>query len=66
VNEMRLLLFSLLAGLLCPLLFSALPPWQPFAFGFVVLLSSASSGSPACYGVPAGLLLGPVQSSAAA
>ena len=26
VNEMRLLLFSLLAGLLCPLLFSALPP----------------------------------------
>ncbi|MAK74717.1 MAG: hypothetical protein CMK81_11545, partial [Pseudomonadales bacterium] len=38
MNEMRLLLFSLLAGLLCPLLFSALPPWQPFAFGFVLLL----------------------------
>lgn len=37
VSDVRLLLLCLLAGMLCPLLLEALPPWSPFAFGAVVL-----------------------------
>ena len=37
MSDLRLLLLCLLAGLLCPLLFTALPLWTPFAGGVVVL-----------------------------